>query len=1219
MDILGFKSFANKTTVKFSSGVTAIVGPNGCGKTNILDAMRWVLGEQRISLLRGSKMEEVIFNGTRDQKPLGMAEVTLTMVNDRGVLPIEYTEIQITRRLFRSGDSEYLMNKVPCRLKDITELFFDTGVGAHSYSVIQQDMIEAVISDKAEERRFLFEEAAGITKYKQRKRAALRKLEATEQDLLRLQDIYGEVKTRVNSLKRQFKKAERYQQVKEDIRNWELYLGSKRLKGVEQEKRELKSKLDTLSDTMAAGSSEIDRFAANLESNRKDQVDIEHELNRVGNQVYEISERAHELETEISVLKEKKANAQNLIERNKNDIDALQARSEILREQTAGVQGELNEHKAAFESVSRDFETATIKQAEIDRLLLEARASKDRENSRLIELEGKLSSGRTEEENLKAQEDELKETLEQLQSARQTEENRLNDLKARLEAARSAYDATHTRKEESEKDQIEYTRQLEEAVEESESLTNELFSLNASLEGCQARKELLEDMILHFEGHDSGVVSVMEERERWPGISGTVAEKFVPVAGMEIALEAALGDIAGFLVCDNRTTAENVIKHLKTNKSGRVGILVPDAGMINPVVKRPEITDERFAGWLDTFVSTDDSLRPLMQAVLARIAVFNPTDTTPMDLLERLPYGFMAVSTDGTVYGKNMVTGGSDDSFPLFRRQEKVAEEEKNLVEIRAKIEENRVARSRVTATIGSLRAESANLTSNIENIKEEISACQKTIDQIGYEQKTARSEHDRLDREIKQIQEKLEKIRGRQYSLGLDFNQLADQKKDLMQTLSQSGNNLEDRESSSARASDEVSHLQIRMVEVKSQIEQAESRIRHQNELQQEMSNTVDAKKSEIEQAYGAIQNAEKDIAEKEVTLKEVFESRVTATVQQTSLKEHQTEVLEKITGLEKTVKELRQSREGLNQEMHQRDLRLNTLESEITAILERIRDEYEVDIREIEVARPEAEFDDDHARQHLIEQKDALKQFGAVNLLALEEYNEAAEREQFLNEHLTDLIKAKSDLESTITKINQTAKQLFQEAFAKVQVNFKELFVELFSGGEAEIRLEDPGNPLESNIEIIARPRGKKLLAITMMSGGERALTAISLLFALYLVKPSPYCILDEIDAPLDDANCHRFLKMIRSFSGQTQFIVITHNKITMEAANNLYGVTMDQPGISKLVGVKFNDSETSDDQVGLETGDEESEYDNEPTLPKPIQDRLASGVTAETDSDS
>ncbi len=1179
--------------------------------------MRWVLGEQRVSMLRGSKMEEVIFNGARNQKPLGMAEVSLTLVNNRGVLPTEYTEIQITRRLFRSGDSEYLLNKVPCRLKDISELFFDTGIGAHSYSVIQQDMIEAVISDKAEERRFLFEEASGITKYKQRKKAAIRKLDATEQDLLRLQDIYGEVKTRVNSLKRQYKKAERYQTIKNDIRDWELYLGSCRIKSVDQEKRELKARIDTLSDVVAAGSGEIDRFGSELESHRKEQIDMEQELNRIGNEVYEISERAHGLETEISVLKEKESNARAVIERNNNDIDALQTRSGILTEQTEEANKELGEYKTSFESVSRNFESATIAQTEADRRLLEARASKDQENHRLIELEGKLSSGRTEEENLKSQETELSDLIIQLETGCQTESSQLSALKEKMNHARQAFEICQNRKNESEQQLAKVSTRLEATIEENERLNNEQASLNASVEACQARKELLEDMILHFEGHESGVVAAMEERERWPGISGTVAEKFVPVDGMEIALEAGLGEISGFLICDNRNTAEQIIKYLKENRSGRVGILVPDTGMINPVVKRPEIEDDQFIGWLDSFVSTDEQLRPLMQAILARIAIFRPTDSTPVDLLEKLPYGFMAVSTDGTVYGKNIVTGGSDDSFPLFRRKEKVAEEKKNLAELDTKLTENGQNRNQVTANIGSLRAESANLAGNMESLQEELAACQKNIDQTGYEQKTARTELERLEREVKQQREKLEKIRGRQYSLGLDYNQLADQKENLMQTLTKSGVRLEDLESASLKASEEVSRLQVRIVEVKSKIEQAESKIRHQQELQQEIGNTVAAKKQETETAYSDIQGAEQTIAHKETTLKEIFESRMGTTEKQTALKVRQGDLLEKIGGHEKTVKELRSSRENSSTELHKLDLRLNSLESEISTIVERIQEDYELDIRTAAIQKPEQEFDSEEARKHLYEQKESAKRFGAVNLLALEEYNEAAEREKFLNEHLTDLIKAKSDLESTITKINQTARELFLDAFSKVQVNFKKLFLELFSGGEAELRLEDPSNPLESGIEIVARPRGKKLLAITMMSGGERALTAISLLFALYLVKPSPYCILDEIDAPLDDANCHRFLKMIASFSRQTQFIVITHNKITMEAAENLYGVTMDQPGISKLVGVKFSDADSGgeSDGVSLETTMDTKEVE----IPQSVKDRLSPEIATESDSDS
>ncbi|MEW5995071.1 MAG: AAA family ATPase, partial [Candidatus Zixiibacteriota bacterium] len=429
LDVLGFKSFAGKTNIHFANGMTAIVGPNGCGKTNILDAIRWVLGEQKVTLLRSAKMEEVIFNGTRDVKPLGMAEVTMTLVNDRGILPTEYNEVQVTRRLFRSGESEYLLNKVPCRLKDITELFSDTGVGAHSYSVIQQEMVDAVISDRAEERRFLFEEAAGITKYKQRRKAALRKLEVTEQDVLRLNDVYAEVRSQANSLRRQHRRAERYKRIADDIRAWDLYLGSTRLAALDTEIEDLKKQLAQFADRRLDREAAIDRLSAELETHRSEQVDLERQLTEAGNSIYEATERAHTWEKEITGLTEKRSAARTLIERNQSEIKTLQQRETILQEQSAEGEKKLGQLKLNVKNITGQLQQAENEQAEADRRLLEARSAKERENQRLLELEGKLSSGRTEGEGLQEQEEELRQQLEETErrlSKQQEELQRIN-------------------------------------------------------------------------------------------------------------------------------------------------------------------------------------------------------------------------------------------------------------------------------------------------------------------------------------------------------------------------------------------------------------------------------------------------------------------------------------------------------------------------------------------------------------------------------------------------------------------------------------------------------------------------------------------------------------------------------------------------------------------------------------------------------------------------
>ncbi len=1198
LDILGFKSFANKTTVNFSTGITAIVGPNGCGKTNILDSLRWVLGEQKVSMLRGSKMEEVIFNGTRDMKALGMSEVTLSLVNNRGVLPTEYTEVQITRRLFRSGESEYLLNKVPCRLKDITELFYDTGMGAHSYSVIQQDMIEAVISDKAEERRFLFEEAAGITKYKQRKKAALRKLEATENDFLRLNDIYSEVQTQVRSLKRQQSKAERYQQVANQIKDWDLYLNSVRVKAVEQERREQRARLDQLTDQMSGYDTQVDSLSSALESDRGEQIDIEHELTRVGNEAYELSEKAHSLEKEISILHEKKANASSLIERNESDIKALEGRSEVISEQAKEAESSLEFQKQELGKIDGELRRAEETQSEADRRLLMARSSKEQDNRKLIELEGKLSSGKTEEDNLRSQEEELTQSLEsyrnQITESQTTRQKLIEDRDLKKRQLDEAVSAKH----QAEKSYADLGTRLEELVGKNEDLAEEISNLTASIEACEARKTLLEDMIVHYEGYESGIKAVMEARERWSGVLGTVAEKFVPNAGLEVAVEAALGEIARFLICDSRSTAESIISYLKSENKGRIGILVPDSGTITPAVKRPELDVPGFVGWLDTLVGTEEQLRPLMQAILSRTAVF-VSGFSPDQILERLPYGFQAVSKSGEVYSKNIISGGSDDKFPLFRRREKVAEQEQMADEFRRQLVSVREARNKVTADIGASRAELGQLTDRIEELGEQLSEAQQRHNEAEYQFRGLETELARLEKERKHLNDKREVIRNRQYSLGLDFNQLATQKQSLVAEMTQSSEKLSDLEGAAADAVARVSHLQVRLVEARSKVEQIESKIAHLTELRDEMSTTRESKQQEIEQARHEIQTSASRVDELEIELKATFESRQEINARQSKLHEVQSEILEKVTAKEKQLKEARTGKDSLNAEMHKIDIRLNTLESEARSIVEKISEEYETDIRTVETTNPDPNMPEEESRTHLQNLKEQLKKFGAVNLLALEEYKTASEREIFLKEQLEDLRTAKNDLQSTITRINQTARQLFLDTFNQVKVNFQNLFVELFAGGEADINLIDPSDPLESDIEIIARPRGKKILSITMMSGGERALTAISLLFSLYLVKPSPFCILDEIDAPLDDANCHRFLRIIRKFSEQTQFIIITHNKISMEAAQNLYGVTMEQFGISKLVAVKFTDNgpDDEDEEVVLDTeagAEEEAEPD-------------------------
>ena len=680
---------------------------------------------------------------------------------------------------------------------------------------------------------------------------------------------------------------------------------------------------------------------------------------------------------------------------------------------------------------------------------------------------------------------------------------------------------------------------------------------------------------------------------------------------MERVLEAALGEMAKFLVCRTRRAAEEVIAYLREGNLGKVGILVPHSGTISAAIKRPELNVPGVVGWLDQHVSTNESLRTLKEAVLASTLVFQAGSDVDR-ILEHLPYGFGAVSTDGVLYRKNLIAGGSSDEIPLFRRREKVAEQEEQLTALRARAEQAEEAARRATVELAALRSESSHVAEQLETLAEDIEQAQKALGETEFQSRTLAAELVRWEREKQALAAKIEGIRGRQYNLGLGSTQLADEKEQLLATIKLSAEQLQAIEGEANRATAAVSRLQVATIEAKSRREQTAGRIRHAQELLDEIARTRTQKTNEIAQADEDIRHAEQTLVTLEQDLKTCFAERDQFASAQTTQREGQALLLERVSARENQVKELRRERETVSEDLHKADVRLNTITSEVAGLVEKMLDEHEVDISQAEITRPVENIADEAAPQQLAQLKESLKAFGAVNLLAMEEYEVANEREKFLGEQLADLTKAKNDLKTTITKINQTARSLFNETFSKVQENFSKLFVELFAGGEASIRLIDPDDPLESDIEIIARPGGKKLLPITVLSGGERALTAISLLFALYLVKPSPFCILDEIDAPLDDANCRRFLKIIHSFSRQTQFITITHNKITMEAAHNLYGITMEQPGVSKLVSVRFtadgNGNGAGDDAATLDI----VEAHDLAGLPDAVRERLEPGVT-------
>lgn len=1181
LELVGFKSFPEKSTFLFTEGITCIVGPNGCGKTNLLDALRWVLGEQKTSLLRGSKMEEVIFSGTRMLKPLGMSEVSLHMENRNGILPSQYSELAITRRLFRSGESEYLLNKVPCRLRDITDLFADTGLGSHAYAIIQQEMIDAILSDRAEERRFLFEEAAGITKYKQRRQAAERKLQATDQDLLRLQDILSEVTTRVNSLKRQVSKARRYQVLSEELKNWDLYNTKNRFDSLGQQKANLSLSLKNMTDEKLKIDSQLDTRFAELEEDRSSLTDLEHNINEIAGRVYRLSEQGHQLETQISVNREKKENLAKSILINQEEIDALEKRANNITQDKETGEHEISQVENRLAELNNLLDQAVTRQKEADDSYLQYRSIADEANSRLFDMESKISSGRTDSSNIDEQISDLQREMEQHKQRRDTineEKNqrrqKITNLQNHIETARSAV-------EEDEKAAEICEKQLEESLSETDRLRENLSELSTGYEATLVRRNLLTEMVEHYEGFGAGVVAVFDVANRWFDVTGTVADFIHPHDGYGTAIEAALGEAAQYILCQNQNTAHEAIEYLKQEKSGRATFLVLEKLSAAPA-RPPLPAISGLIGWADNHVDYDDRYGKIPPALLGQTVICDDRSTA-QKTLDVLPIGFRAVTLNGELFTNNgFLTGGASDEISLIGRKNEIKSINDNLTELELQIATLKDRQNETSLKTGEHRQSFAKAKDKIESDKDRLNDLIAGLKEEQFKINAADEVITSIDLQIDQCSQKLEKLKHRQYSLTLDYDQLDQEKIKIAGEVKSKKEHLEELENNSHEAAEEVNRLQMKRVEVESEKSQLESKLSHFDELLADIVSNIELRRKHILEAEENIRGLKQQMGDDEIRLKEIFDLRDRENVGQQGLRQKYDEINGKIKAREQQVKETRKLKEDIGEKIHNTQISMTEIGSKLEQLEERIRNEYELEISETDVASPNPELAEDQIKNHVEELKEKLRRMGIVNLLALEEYDEQAQRKEFLTKQLDDLIEAKGTLKTTISKINQTARTMFLDTLDKARNNFKKMYEELFTDGEADVFLEDPSDPLESRLEIISRPRGKRPLTITQLSGGERALTAISLLFALYMVKPSPFCFLDEIDAPLDDINVGRFLKIVKNFSEQTQFIIITHNKITMEAADTLYGVTMEEPGVSKVVSVRFKKDEDGEESL-------------------------------------
>ncbi|WP_412060849.1 chromosome segregation protein SMC [Rubrivirga sp. IMCC45206] len=1170
LDLHGFKSFAQKTSVDFSPGVTAIVGPNGCGKSNVIDAVRWVLGEQRSRLLRSDSMAGVIFNGAAGKKALGMAEVSLTVENTRGVLPTEFSEVTITRRLYRNGDSEYLLNGTTCRLRDILDLFMDTGMGAGAYSVIELSMVEDILSEQADDRRRLFEEAAGVTKYKRRRAQALRRLDATRGDLLRLDDIVEEVDKQVRSLSRQAQKAARHARFAERLRRLELAMAAYEVARLQGERETLEATVKTrgteaegLGATVAAGE-------AQLEQARTALVGLEQDMAAGARALQAHAETVQALESDVRLGTERQSAGRRALERIERErvadaargadaarehgaaTERIEATAAVLaHRQTAldATEAARTEARDAADAARQKAQTAAADAGEAAAALRDAASAADRARDR--------------RQYLTAEADRIAAERAALANAVVPDTTDADDGEAALaDAERALAQATDAR---------DATR---EAFEAADAVRQQA---HAALGAARAQADLLAALVEAGAEGDSAVAFLAAH----PDVDAPALAELVDADEPDrLALDAALGAFATALVVDTEDAADAAIGRLKAADRGRATFLVLSriaaSGERSPT---PPGTTPALS-----LARADDRVQPLLAALLGNTFVADSL-ATARSLRDAYPVARFVTREGAWTDASGAVHGGSAAPSDAASRMG-VRERQASAAEV---LEAAEAAHAAAVARADDARADRDAAEAGRRAAEAARDAARKARDAAREASARARAEAAARVAQAERLAARADEVAAAIDALP-DPDALEDAASETQLAASDAAARAARAEAArdaadADRRTADTAHADARLA-----LAQAESaasaatdaRDRADRTLAEVAQRQADR---DAEAARVRAEIAESEGAEGETRARLDAERQRTDALQ-TAASASETAVLEgraRIADAERSLREIRSKREAAAAARADAERRLAEVTTRQETTLERLAEEHGADLDEAaaELDRLQVEelFQPDTARVEIPDLRQKIRAIGPVNALALEGYEEEKTRLAFLQEQRADLAAAETSLLETIREINETARRRFDETFTQVREAFQKLFADLFGGDAAADLSLDGDDPLEAPISITARPKGKRPVSLAQLSGGEKTLTATALLFAIYLVKPSPFCILDEVDAPLDDANVGRFMRLIRSFADSTQFILVTHNKLTMEAADRMYGVTMPTPGVSRLVGVRFEEEPAAD----------------------------------------
>lgn len=1169
LQILGFKSFANKVTLDFNTGTTCIIGPNGSGKSNIVDAMRWVLGEQKVSLLRSDKMENVLFNGTKTRKPMGMAEVSLTIENNKNILDSTYSEIVISRRLYRSGESQYLINKVPVRLKDVVDLFMDTGMGANSYSVIELKMVESILSDNKQERRLLFEEAAGVVKYKTRRKSALRKLEATQANLARVSDIITEVDKTVSSLSRQVAKARRYLDYTEQLKKNELDLAVFRYHRLKQEIEPLEQELLMLSQEKDKNYHQITIEEALLEDYNRRGIEAEQNLQELNKHLYALDNTIRHLNQEDAVAETKIGEMQKNSARYRTEISEYEQKIIALKESLVSYEEELNDLEAGHETLSNQFNTIRAERDEQVQIIEKEKSEIDRLNQ---EFRTKFQNLSVKKEAFQQKEYRLsfaREQIEKINKAQTELIREIDELKHEIESRQGSYSSTENEISEA-RENLEWLSAQALKIQENLTAQNNAYNKSVSeIERLRARIGFFKNSISSYEGHSASTQYIMSQKQRLPGIYGAVSELIDTGSAYAPLVESILGDTLNYIVVETDHQARELINLIRSEKKGRITCIPLER--INAIPRPSRVQTDDSVHFLMDHLTCSEKFKHLLHILLGDVVV---CDTLDDALRQSRHYpNLQFITSDGEMVRFNREVSGGEkkvNDHAIIGRKQKLKELELELFKMENQLDqlETDIQASKQEQAQNAEAQRKAR--SMIDNRQNEFYQIKNVLSKYSYQLETKQKQQEAATSQLQKY--KLEAT-GDDHELSQlkdEISAAQEDLNDLEREVIKRSNAFESRNEEFQIISNEYQQLQLKLSNLNNQINNRKNDLRRGRQTIADSEMQIKRRHEEIEnlkKQVGALQEAINNRKEKRERL---WEERDTLDKKRQAGESAFQEMREKRRELEEQIREFRRKHDNSLEKAKKLEIQISEHNYRSGTLREQMTREYAVDI---DALIPNDNLDEQETEHEIESLRNRIHHMGAVNPLAVSEYEKENERLQFLTGQYEDLQNAEQSLLDTIEKINKTARSQFIETFNAIKVNFEKVFKSFFENGTGTIRLAENQDPLEADIDIEVTTKGRSLQTLTLLSGGEKTLTAISLLFSIYLVKPSPFCILDEVDAPLDDMNIGRFTEALKSFSDNTQFIVVTHNKNTMEAAKNIYGITMEEEGVSKIVSVSFN----------------------------------------------